>query len=543
MPKKDPEVDPVALKRWQKQIDKARDRLETAREMLGKRSVKAADAEFVKVRDELTEALKAAPDKLRQGETLLQRARVNFERTDFKAACDDALQVAVNAPVLGDDAALLMARAERQLWNFPAALDACDRFTSPTLRTAAICEANRALVFVLMEDWDKAAAAVDLALVSWDECPTALLANASIAFFHDHDAERADAILTKAIALAPNDPELRVLRAQVRTKLRSFKDAIDDCDEAAKRCFWLDPHVVRIQAKLACDRWAYMIGKKQPLAMEADIDAVVGLGTPNTAAEWVQTATLHRLKNEFEKAIKCCNNAIAIQPTAIPALLARAGVQVDRREYASAAAAAAAAAAAVADCRKVLDQCPENAQALYLLGQVSLRKNELDDALQAYNRSERSEPRFVLPIRGRSDVHKLLKEYAKVIEICDQGLKIEPDHASLYSNRAFAKSQTGDPNGAIRDYDKAIEFDSSNSIFFNNRGLVRASKKGVTPQELEKSVEDFTDAIRRSPRFENAYRNRAAALSGLQRYDESKEDVRTANGIRASAKSREPDPR
>ena len=67
----------------------------------------------------------------------------------------------------------------------------------------------------------------------------------------------------------PDGPALRVLRAQVRTKLRSFDDAIRDCDEAAKRCFLLDPHIARIQAKLARDRWAY-IGERVADGQVAD---------------------------------------------------------------------------------------------------------------------------------------------------------------------------------------------------------------------------------------------------------------------------------
>ena len=436
---------------------------------------------------------------MRASATLLQRARVNLDLTDYKAAREDADQVAALDPPRTDDAALIAAEANRQLWDFPASLAACDRFTSSSPLRVAVCEANQALVHILTEDWEKAAAAVDLALVSWAECPTALLASASLAFCRDHDAERADVLLAQAIALAPEDPSLRILRAQVRTKLRCFDDALRDCDEAIKRCLWLEPRVARIQAKLARDRWDYVSGKNPPL--DVDIAAVLTLRpSPTTAAEWSsdrRRCIASALRNDFDEALKgldealrCCDKALAIQPKAVPGLLVRAGVQVDRRDF----------PAAVDDCRKVLDLCPENARALYLLGQVSLRKNELDDALEAFVRSELAEPHFVLPIRGRSDVHRLRKEYGKVIELCDYGLKIEPDQPALYFNRAFAKSQTGELDGALRDYDKSIEFDSSNPSAFNNRGLLWASKKGAAKKEFETATEDFTEAIRRGPR-------------------------------------------
>ena len=393
------------LDRWQKPFDVAKDKFVKGKRELNRDERMAA---LVIARDELTAAHIIAPDDLRRGLTLLERARVNFELTDYKAARIDADQAGTLNPARADEAAVISAQSNRQLWDFPAALAACDRFTSPSHRSVAIAEANRALVHILMEDWEKAAENIDFAMESWAECPMALLANASLAFFRDHDAERASAMLERAVALAPNDPSIRILRAQVRIKLRAFDDAIRDCDEAARRCLWLDPHIVRIQAKLARDRWTYMTppdpapgqappppGKKLPSPMEVDIFAVWKLGTPDTPAEWIQTATLYRLRGDFERALVCCNNSLEQQPTAVPGLLARAGVQIDRRDFDG----------AVADCGKVLELCPENARALYLLGQVALRKNELDDALATYVRSELSEPRFVLPIKGRSDVH------------------------------------------------------------------------------------------------------------------------------------------
>jgi serine/threonine protein kinase/tetratricopeptide (TPR) repeat protein len=513
-----PPIPKAEIDRWQKHLD-------AAREKLGKRNGKGA-------LEDLAAAVRDAPDKARKGATLLQRARVGLDFTDYKSARSDADQVAVFDSAIGDEAALIAADSNRQLWDFPGSLAACDRFTSPAHRNVALAEANRALAYIVMQDWEKASAAVDLALDSWAECPTALLANASIAFFHDHDVERAEAILAQAIERSPDDPSLRILRAQVRTKLRCFDDAIKDCEEAIKRCLWLEPHVVRIQAKLARDRWAYMNanGKKYS-PMEIDIARVIALGTPDTAAEWIHHATLYRLKNDFAHALEWCNKAVDLQPNAVPGLLARAAVQIDLREY----------PAAVDDCRKVLELSPENAQALYLLGQVSFRKNELDDALDFYFRAERAEPRFVLPIRGRSDVHKKRNELDKTIELCDYGLKIEPDQPSLYLNRAFAKAAKLDltkPAGpdfdsAVRDYDKSIEFDSSNPTAFNNRGLLWAKKKDAAQNDFEKAAQNFTDAIRRGPGTESYLRNRAAAYYRLGRDVDAESDVREADRIKA----------
>jgi serine/threonine protein kinase/Flp pilus assembly protein TadD len=505
LPKPKPPETPVKpakgdLERWRKYMDDARAKVE-------KRDLPGALGD-------LTVALGHAPDDARTARSLLERARVSLAFTAYGAARTDADQVGPLDPALGDEAALISAEANRQLWDFPASLEACDRIRSDSHRSVAIAHANRALVFILIEDWKEAANEIGFVFDSWTECPTGLLAAASISFFHDHDPETAIVLVNRGLAQAPNDPALLVLRAQVRTRLRLFDKAIEDCDEAAKRCLWLDPHVVRIQAKLARDRFGYTADKKTGL--DADILAARKLGQPDTPAEWIHTATMFRLRNDLDAALACSLKALAQQPKAVPGLLARAGIQVERRDFPSVA----------NDCRKVLDESPDNARALYLLGLAAYRKNDLDGALETYVRSEFSEPHFILPIIGRSDVHGRRKEFAKVIELCDHGLKIEPDQPSLYFNRAYAKNEIGDLAGAIRDYDKAIEFDNSNAKSFNNRGLVWARQKNFA-----KAADDFTESIRRNPKNEKTYKNRAAAFQQLGRFDEAAEDRRTADAL------------
>src|SRR5262249_21318357 len=123
----------------------------------------------------------------------------------------------------------------------------------------------------------------------------------------------------------------------------------------------------------------------------------------------------------------------------------------------------------------------------------------------------------------------------KVVELCDFGLKLEPDYATLYFNRAYARTLLKDTEGAIADYDKAIEYDSSYAAAYNNRGLLFGSKRSAGPAEYDRAIKDITEAIRRNPRNERYYQSRATFYQLTGHAAEAAEDNRIAASLRAGA--------
>lgn len=70
---------------------------------------------------------------------------------------------------------------------------------------------------------------------------------------------------------------------------------------------------------------------------------------------------------------------------------------------------------------------------------------------------------------GVVNLHLQFKE--KSIEAFDKALELEPNNPYRYSSRAFAKARFKDFDGAIADYEKAIEMDPEDAIARNNLGL------------------------------------------------------------------------
>jgi tetratricopeptide (TPR) repeat protein len=107
-----------------------------------------------------------------------------------------------------------------------------------------------------------------------------------------------------------------------------------------------------------------------------------------------------------------------------------------------------------------------------------------------------------------------LGELEKVIEVCTDALKIDPNsvHAYIYRGNAYALFNLHDR--AIEDYEKAIELNPTYAVTYYNRGAAYLNLK-----QYERAIADYGKAIELNPNFAEAYNNRGAAYVNLKQYD------------------------
>jgi tetratricopeptide (TPR) repeat protein len=86
----------------------------------------------------------------------------------------------------------------------------------------------------------------------------------------------------------------------------------------------------------------------------------------------------------------------------------------------------------------------------------------------------------------------------------NRAIELNPKDDAPYYNRAQAKRLKKDTAGAIADYTRAIELGSTNPAAYNNRGNARAEKN-----DREGAIADYTRAIELKPNYARAYYNRA----------------------------------
>jgi|GEM_PF-903008 len=86
----------------------------------------------------------------------------------------------------------------------------------------------------------------------------------------------------------------------------------------------------------------------------------------------------------------------------------------------------------------------------------------------------------------------------------DRAIQLNPKDDAPYYNRAQAKRLKKDTAGAIADYTRAIELGSTNPAAYNNRANARAENN-----DPDGAIADYTRAIKLRPNYARAYYNRA----------------------------------
>lgn len=210
---------------------------------------------------------------------------------------------------------------------------------------------------------------------------------------------------------------------------------------------------------------------------------------------------------------------------------------------------------AVADYDKALEQLPES-KGILLNKAIALEETDsLDQAEQAYNTLLRIHPRYDNGYVGRArlylqkgdttaalaDVEKALqlnknnvnayviradvainsgKDFEKALADMDEAIKLQPQYAGFFVNRAFLRYKLDDYFGAMADFDYAIQLDPLSVPALFNRGMLRAEV-----HDNNNAVADFTAVLNLDPDNYKAMFNRALLYSEIGEYADAVADL------------------
>jgi tetratricopeptide (TPR) repeat protein len=99
-------------------------------------------------------------------------------------------------------------------------------------------------------------------------------------------------------------------------------------------------------------------------------------------------------------------------------------------------------------------------------------------------------------------------DYQGAIADFDRVISIDPQIIEAYCDRGLARIGLQDLNGALADFDLALKIDPLHADAYNRRGNVLAMQGN-----LQGAVENFSQALQIDPNFVDAYYNRGLALS------------------------------
>jgi len=104
---------------------------------------------------------------------------------------------------------------------------------------------------------------------------------------------------------------------------------------------------------------------------------------------------------------------------------------------------------------------PKDADAAhyYKLGRDQTGKNDLWGALRSLNRAIELDPRSAPSYNARGYVYLRLQNFANAVIEFSDAIRLRPDYANAYRNRAIARKHLGDEKGAAADSRKASELE------------------------------------------------------------------------------------
>jgi tetratricopeptide (TPR) repeat protein len=136
------------------------------------------------------------------------------------------------------------------------------------------------------------------------------------------------------------------------------------------------------------------------------------------------------------------------------------------------------------------------------------------EQLRCYSEAIRLDPDFAGAYGNRANVHRTqgdldgaLKDYGEVI-------RLNSDDALAYYNRGAARRDKGDLDGALEDLSEAIHLNPGLAPAYVGRGIARQDRWFARPftreaqADFDGALKDFSEAIRLNPDFAPAYYNR-----------------------------------
>lgn len=113
-------------------------------------------------------------------------------------------------------------------------------------------------------------------------------------------------------------------------------------------------------------------------------------------------------------------------------------------------------------------------------------------------------------------------DYQGAIADYNRAIEIKP-YSPAYTNRGVAKGMLGDFRGAVADFDKAINIKPYDHDAYNNRAVAKGNLG-----DLEGAIEDLGMAIHLKPDFASAYFTRAQAYIRLKDTEKACNDLHKA---------------
>jgi tetratricopeptide (TPR) repeat protein len=197
---------------------------------------------------------------------------------------------------------------------------------------------------------------------------------------------------------------------------------------------------------------------------------------------------------------------------------------------------------------------PMHAESYCIKAELLIRLTRYDDAFKYVNAALKVKPDHANAYKVKGDLLLEFKNYDKAIKYYNKVLEINPDHSKVLNSKGTALYELGNFVEALECYFRAFEGDHNNSAISLNKGVVMielkqfeealeclddAEKAGIVDavyykgyvyevqNKLTEALEQFTQALTKSPNNPVYIAKKGVLLKKMKRYDEAVQVMRT----------------
>ncbi len=124
------------------------------------------------------------------------------------------------------------------------------------------------------------------------------------------------------------------------------------------------------------------------------------------------------------------------------------------------------------------------------LGIKKAEEGDFEGALENFDRAIKLKPDYADAYNNRASVRHELRDDAGAIEDCTEAILLNPNCAVYHNNLGIISYSSDDDRGARADHTRAIKVNAGDAQAYNNRGFAR-----LRLGDLQGALKDFTQAI------------------------------------------------
>jgi lipoprotein NlpI len=209
--------------------------------------------------------------------------------------------------------------------------------------------------------------------------------------------------------------------------------------------------------------------------------ADVGVTGSNRGAAFSNRCGWRWAKNEADRALADCNEAISIDRDRADAFVNRGNVLLSKGDVER----------ALNDFNEAIRLDPRGAWAYNARGELYKNRGDLDHAMADFSESIRLDPGYAMAYLFRSEVYKGEGEFEHSRDDLNQSIRLDPNNATAYFDRGSVAYLMGDNAAALSDFTAAIRLDPNNEATYFNRGVAYY----VVGSHIADAEADFKKAI------------------------------------------------